>query len=73
MALDRGRLAKIDWRVFAESDHTDGVQAVMVRGRQGRHLELAWPAFTLVPRRFGSVTTALPSNLPTRPVLAWAA
>lgn len=30
MALDRGRLAKIDRRVFAELDHTDGVQAVKV-------------------------------------------
>jgi hypothetical protein len=28
--LDRGRLAKIDRKVFAESDHTDGVQAVKV-------------------------------------------
>jgi hypothetical protein len=30
MALDRGRLAKIDRRVFAELNHTDGVQAVKV-------------------------------------------
>ncbi len=30
MALDRGRLAKIDRRVFAELDHTEGVQAVKV-------------------------------------------
>jgi hypothetical protein len=30
MALDRGRLAKIDRRVFAELDHGDGVQAVKV-------------------------------------------
>jgi hypothetical protein len=30
MALDRGRLAKIDRRVFAELDHADGVQAVKV-------------------------------------------
>lgn len=30
MALDRGRLAKIDRRVFSELDHSDGVQAVKV-------------------------------------------
>ena len=30
MALDRGRLAKIDRRVFAQLDHTHGVQAVKV-------------------------------------------
>jgi hypothetical protein len=30
MALDRGILGKIDRRVFAELDHTDGVQAVKV-------------------------------------------
>jgi hypothetical protein len=30
MALDRGRLAKIDRKVFAELDHADGVQAVKV-------------------------------------------
>ena len=30
MALDRGTLAKIDRRVFAELNHTDGVQAVKV-------------------------------------------
>jgi uncharacterized protein YchJ len=30
MALDRGRLTKIDRRVFVELDHTDGVQAVKV-------------------------------------------
>jgi hypothetical protein len=30
MALDRGRLAKIDRRVFAELDHADGVQAVKI-------------------------------------------
>lgn len=30
MALDRGRLAKIDRRVFAEMDHAEGVQAVKV-------------------------------------------
>ena len=30
MALDRGTLAKIDRRVFAELDHTDGVQMVKV-------------------------------------------
>jgi len=30
MALDRGRLAKIDRKVFADLDHTDSVQAVKV-------------------------------------------
>lgn len=30
MALDRGRLAKIDRKVFGELDHADGVQAVKV-------------------------------------------
>ncbi len=30
MALDRGRLAKIDRKVFAELEHTDGVRAVKV-------------------------------------------
>lgn len=30
MALDRGKLAKIDRRVFADLDHSDGVQAVKV-------------------------------------------
>ena len=30
MALDRGTLAKIDRRVFAELSHTAGVQAVKV-------------------------------------------
>jgi len=30
MALDRGKLAKIDRRVFAELNHTSGVQAVKV-------------------------------------------
>ena len=30
MTLDRGRLAKIDQQVFAELDHTDGVQMVKV-------------------------------------------
>lgn len=30
MALDRGTLAKIDRRVFAELDHADGVQMVKV-------------------------------------------
>ena len=30
MALDRGRLTKIDRRVFAELNHTSGVQAVKV-------------------------------------------
>ena len=30
MALDRGRLAKIDRKMFGELDHADGVQAVKV-------------------------------------------
>ena len=30
VALDRGRLAKIDRKVFGELDHADGVQAVKV-------------------------------------------
>lgn len=30
MALDRGRLARIDRRVFVELDHSDGVQVVKV-------------------------------------------
>ncbi|MEX1133938.1 MAG: hypothetical protein WED83_03730 [Acidimicrobiia bacterium] len=30
MALDRGRLAEIDRKVFADLDHTDSVQAVKV-------------------------------------------
>jgi len=30
MALDRGRLAKIDRRVFVELDHAEGIQAVKV-------------------------------------------